>query len=542
MNRLNLLAAAFLLLNVCTAATAEIAPSAYLQEQIAALKAAAVKGVEKRAKLAQVMNDQIFSFGELGYQEFETSKYITGILEKNGFKVTRGIAGLPTGWIARWSNGTGGPVIALGSDIDCIPKASQKPGVVAHEPLVPGAPGHGEGHNSGQALNVVAAMALRDVMVQNHIAGTLVLWPGVAEELLGGKAYMVRDGVFSGIDATVFTHVGDILATSWGMRAGTGLVSVKYNFHGEAAHAAGAPWRGRSALDAVELMDIGWNFHREHVKPEQRSHRVIFNGGDQPNVVPPEAGVWYYFRQQTFADITSLYEAGNRIAAAAAMMTDTTVDHEVVGAAAPMHFNKPMAEAAQANIDTVGLPVWTDQEDAFARAVQKLVGAKEEGLAKKLKSLTPPPEKPESGPSDDIGDISWIMPTITLVYPSNIPGLPGHHWSNAISMATPIAHKGVVTGAKVMAMTVLDLLTKPALLADAKLYFKDVQNKDQHYISFLAKTDQPRIQQNAQIMAQFRPAMAKFYYDPARYPTYLDQLGVKWPPDVPKVPEVPERK
>jgi aminobenzoyl-glutamate utilization protein B len=511
-------------------ATSAMAAPAFTPDQIATFKAEAIKGVESRTKLAQVMNDQIFSFGELGYQEFETSKYITGVLEKNGFKIQRGVAGLPTGWTATWANGTGGPVIALGSDIDCIPKASQKPGVAAHDPIIPGAPGHGEGHNSGQALNVVAALALKDLMVREHINGTLVLWPGVAEELVGAKAYMVRDGVFNGVDATIFTHVDDNLFASWGQPSGTGLVSVKYSFHGEAAHAAGAPWRGRSALDAVELMDIGWNFHREHIKPEQRSHRVIFDGGDQPNVVPSEAGVWYYFRQQSFADIKSLYDAGNKIATAAAMMTDTTVDHAVVGAAAPQHFNRPMAEAAADNIRAVGLPTWTPEEHAFARSVQKLVGAKEEGLATKLTALKTPQEKPESGGSDDIGDISWIMPTITLRYPSNIPGLQGHHWSNAISMATPIAHKGVVAGSKVMAMTVIDLLTKPELLSSAKAYFKDVQNKDQHYISFLATTDKPQVEQNAQIMAKFRPEMTKFYYDPAKYPTYLDQLGIKWPP------------
>ena len=493
-------------------------------------KAAAVAGVEARAKLAQVMTDKIFSFGELGYQEVETSKYVTGVLEQNGFKVTRGVAGLPTGWTATWTNGTGGPVIALGSDIDCLPKASQKPGVAVREPLVPGAPGHGEGHNSGQALNVVAALAVKEIMQKEHISGTLVLWPGVAEELLGGKAYMVRDGVFKGVDVTIFTHVGDNLSVSWGQKNGTtGAVSVKYHFHGEASHAALAPWRGRSALDAVELMDIGWNYTREHLRPEQRSHRVISDGGDQPNVTPPEASVWYYLRQQSFAEIANMYESANRIADGAALMTKTTVDHELVGAAAPQHFNKPMAEAAAANMKLVGLPAWTPQEQAFARSVQKLIGAKETGLSTTLAGLQAPVEKPESGPSDDIGDIAWTMPTITVMYPANIPGLPGHNWVNAIAMATPVAHKGVVAGSKVVAMTLLDLLERPQLVAEAKAYFTNVQTKDQKYVSFLSATDQPKIQTNAQIMAQYRPAMEKLYYDPDKYPTYLDQLGVKWP-------------
>lgn len=512
------------------AMAAPAAPAkAWTSEEIAALKVRAVAGVDARAKLAQEMNDEIFSFGELAFQEVETSKYITGILEKNGFTIVRGVAGLPTGWTATWTNGTGGPVIAVGSDIDCIPKANQKPGVPRHEPLVPGAPGHGEGHNSGQALNVVSALAVKEIMEKEHISGTLMLWPGVAEELVAGKAYMVRDGVFKGVDATIFTHVGDNLTTTWGQPSGTGNVSVKYSFHGEAAHAAGAPWRGKSALDAVELMDIGWNFRREHLRPEQRSHYVITDGGDQPNVVPSEATVWYFFREQTFENIQKNFTLGNKMADAAAMMTDTTVDHIVVGTAAPQHFNRPMAEAAQKNIDKVGLPVWTPQEQAFAKAVQRNLGAKEEGLDTKLKGLEPPKEKPESGGSDDIGDISWIMPTITIRYPSNIPGLPGHHWANAISMATPVAHKGVVAGAKAEAMTLLDLMTTPQLLVEAKAYFKDVQNKDQHYIPMLTAADKPQIQINAETMAKFRPEMRKYYYDPKKYGTYLEQLGVKWP-------------
>ena len=497
---------------------------------IEALKARAVAGVEARAKLSQVMVDQLFSYGELGFQEFETSKYLTDLLEKSGFTIVRGVAGLPTAWTATWSHGTGGPVIALGSDIDCIPKANQKPGVPRHEPLIPGAPGHGEGHNSGQPLNIIAALAVKDIMEKENISGTLVLWPGVAEELLAGKAYMVRDGVFKGIDATLFTHVGSNLTTSWGLAIGTGLVSVKYSFHGEAAHAAFAPWRGRSALDSVELMDMGWNMRREHLRPEQRSHYVISDGGDQPNVVPSEATVWYYFREITFADIAKNYVLGNKMAQAAADMTDTTVEHHVVGSAAPRHYNRPLAEAAQANIAKIGLPSWTPDEQGFAKLVQRAVGAKEEGLDTKLRGIDPPSDRIESGGSDDIGDISWIMPTITVNYPSNVPGLPGHHWANAISMATPVAHKGVTAGSKVMAMTVLDLLSNPKLLVEAKTYFTDIQTKDQKYVPMLSADDKPQIAMNADTMARFRPEMRKYYYDSKKYPTYLDQLGIKWPP------------
>jgi aminobenzoyl-glutamate utilization protein B len=496
----------------------------------AALKARAIGGVEARTKMAQEITDSVFSFGELGFHEVETSRYLTALLEKEGFTVERGVAGMPTGWVARWTNGTGGPVIALGSDIDGIPKASQKPGIPWRDPLVPGGPGHGEGHNSGQAVNIVAALAVKELMQREKIPGTLMLWPGVAEELVAGKAFMVRDGVFKDVDAVLFTHVGDNLQTSWGKSTGTGLVSVQYTFQGETAHSAGAPWRGRSALDAVELMDMGWNMRREHLRPEQRSHYVITDGGDQPNVVPSVATVWYYFREQDFDRIRQNYTLGNDIADGAAKMTGTTVSHRVVGTAAPRHFNRPMAEAAWANIKAVGLPKWTEGEQAFAKLVQtNLKSEKKEGLATKLKPLEPPADAPKSGGSDDIGDISWILPTITINYPSNIPELPGHNWANAIAMATPIAHKGVVAGAKVIAMTTIDLLTQPKLRRAARDYFVNVQTKDQKYVPMISAEDKPALEINSEIMARYAPELRKFYYDPARYPTYLDQLGIKFP-------------
>src|SRR5436190_9286831 len=363
--------------------------------RIERFKAAVVEGVEARRKLAQVMNDTVFSFGELAYQEFETSKYLTDILEKNGFAVERDIAGMPTAWVARW--GSGHPVIALGSDIDCLPKANQKPGVAYREPLVEGAPGHGEGHNSGQAVNIVAALAVKDLMEREKLSGTLVIWPGVAEELLGGKAFFVRAGMFKDVDVVLFTHVSDEFSTSWGQPTGTGMISVEYTFEGESAHAAARPWRGRNALRAVELMNIGWDFRREQLRPEQRSHYVITNGGDQPNVIPPVASVWYFIREMDFENIKRNYEIANKIADAAATMTDTKVTRKVIGTAAPRHFNKPVAEALQGNIEKVGMPKWTGEEQAFAKAVQKLSQGKEDGLTTASRKLRTPEEKPESG-------------------------------------------------------------------------------------------------------------------------------------------------
>lgn len=493
-------------------------------------KTEVVRGVEARAKLSQVINDTLFSFAELGFHERETERYLTSLLEREGFAIERNVAGMPSGWTARWTNGQGGPVIALGSDIDGIPKASQTPGVPWRQPMVEGAPGHGEGHNSGQAMNIVAALAVKDWMVRTRTPGTLLIWPGVAEEQLGGKAYFVRDGVFRNVDAVIFSHVASQLSTSWGQPSGTGMVSVEYSFKGESAHSAGAPWRGRSALDGVIAMANGWEMRREHLRPEQRSHYVISDGGDQPNVVPSEARIWFYLREQSFDAISNMLKTADEIADGAAKMTSTSVERRLLGSAAIQHFNRPMAEAAQANIKEVGMPRWDADDQAFARAVQaNLEATARDGLETKLAEPAPPPKEPRSGGSDDIGDVSWTVPTITIRYPANIPGLPGHNWSNAIAMATPIAHKGVQAGAKVMAMTVVDLLTQPKLLAEAKAYFRDVQTKDQKYVPMLTKADAPATWLNTDIMAKYKPDLQKYYYDPDRYRTYLEQLGIKWP-------------
>jgi len=366
-------------------AAATVAPD---EPRVAAMKTAAAADIDAMKTFTQQMVDSVFSFGELGFQEFETNRYLIEILRKNGFAVEEGVAGIPTAFIGTW--GSGKPVIALGSDIDGIPQASQKPGVAYHDPIIDGAPGHGEGHNSGVPLNITAALAVKKIMERDKLPGTLRIWSGTAEELVGAKAYFIRAGLFKDVDVALFAHVDDTMAVSWGDKPNmTGLVSVLYSFRGETAHAAGSPWRGRSALDAVELMDIGWNFRREHLPLEQRSHYVITDGGDQPNVVPRTAAVWYYFRQTTYPKIKELWAVGDSIAKGAAMMTGTELlPTRVLGSAWPQHFNKAVAEAAFANIQRVGMPEWTDADQTLAKAVQKEVGARETGL------LAKPPETP----------------------------------------------------------------------------------------------------------------------------------------------------
>jgi aminobenzoyl-glutamate utilization protein B len=499
-----------------------------VEQRLDRLHQEATEAVDARRKQVQVLVDSIFSFAELGFQEVETSALLTGILREHGFAIEEGVSGIPTAWFARW--GSGEPVIALGSDLDCIPKASQKPGVAYHDPLVEGGPGHGEGHNSGQAVNVTAALVVQEIMKREGLPGTLVLWPGVAEELVASKAWFVRDGWFDDVDVVLFTHVSNDFSVSWGNPRGTGLVSVEYTFSGEAAHSAGRPWRGRSALDAVELMNLGWNVRREHLRPVQRSHYVITDGGDQPNVVPSTASVWYYFRELAYPEIVRMREIGDRVAQGAALMTDTEVGARVLGAAWPRHFNKVVAEVVQRHIEAVGMPEWSEADQALARAVQEELGSEErDGLKTAVEPLKEPPETPESGGSDDIGDVSWKAPTVTLAFPANIPDLPGHHWANAIAMATPIAHKGATAGAMVVARSVLDFLLRPELVEQAWTYYREVQTKEQQYQPLISADDPPPIHLNRTTMETFRELQRPYYYDPSRFDTYLEQLGIEYP-------------
>ncbi len=488
-----------------------------------ALRQEAQERVEARAKLVQQITDSIFSFAELGYQEHETAAYLTDILRSNGFSVERNVAGMPTAYVAEW--GSGKPVIGFMADIDGLPETSQKPGVAFHDPLIAGGPGHGEGHNAGQALQVAAVLAVKETLEKHNLPGTIRVYPGIAEELLGSRTYMAREGLFQDLDAMLSCHVSNAFSTNWGVR-GLALVSTQFTFHGVSAHGAGSPWRGRSALDAVELMNVGWNYRREHLRLAQRSHYSIPNGGNQPNVVPSEATVWYFFRELDYPHVKDLHAIGQRMAQAAAMMTDTEVTERVIGAAWQGDFNKPLAELLQANIERVGMPQWSDADMKLAKAVQKLMDAEETGLRTEVSPLDGPAET--SSGSDDIAEVSWNVPTINLRYPSNIPGAVGHHWSSGIAMATPIAHKGAVAGAKAQAMTAIEIFTDPAVLAAAREYFAE-QTKDVKWESLIPADIDPPAHFNAEKMQRYKPELEKLRYDPSKYDTYLEQLGIEYP-------------
>jgi len=281
------------------------------------------------------------------------------------------------------------------------------------------------------------------------------------------------------------------------------------------------------------MMGTGWEYQREHNELPTRSHYVIRDGGDQPNVVPSTASIWFYFRERDYPRTKALFERGKQIAQGAALMANVSLDTVMmIGSGWSGHFNKPIAETTFENIKRVGMPVWDSADVAMAKALQKELGVREIGLttATTMNVGTPVPESQRmGGGSDDIGDVSWNVPTVTLRFPSNIPGPPGHNWANAIVMATPIAHKGAYAGAKVQALTMLDLLLKPQVVTDAWTYFREVQTKETKYIPFISATDQPPIYLNAEIMARYKPELQKYYYDPKKYKTYLEQLGIAYP-------------
>jgi aminobenzoyl-glutamate utilization protein B len=349
---------------------------------------------------------------------------------------------------------------------------------------------------------------------------------------VASRTYMVNAGLFEGMDVMLSTHISSGMSTRYGI-SGSGLVSTMFNFHGQSAHGAGSPWDGRSALDAVELMNTGWNFRREHLRIQQRSHYIISNGGSQPNVVPSEASVWYYFRELDYDRIKDLHEIGQTIAAGAAMMTNTEVEERILGAAWPSNMNKVLAEVMHDNITFVGLPEWSEDDHQMARAAQRAMGSRESGLPTRIADTLREASQGTGGGSDDIAEVSWNIPTVRLRYPGNIPGMTGHHWSSGIAMATPIAHKGANRGAQVIAMTAIDLVTHPETVQEAWTYHEEVTTEDRQWESLIPLDLPAPTFLNLEKMERFRPLLEPLRYDPTRFDTYLEQLGVSYPAPMP---------
>jgi aminobenzoyl-glutamate utilization protein B len=467
-------------------------------------KRVAVDVVDRNAAQIATVGDVLYYFGEPGMQEYESSKYLKTTLEQIGFKVEVGGAGLPTNVWATW--GSGKPVIAIATEMDSLPEGSQTPGSIPRKPLVEGAPGHMEGHNLMAAAAVGAAHAVKRAMEQFKLPGTVVLSIGPAEEQLMSRPYLVRDGYFKDVDAAVITHVGDRFGTDYGL-LNYALIGAKFTFRGRTAHGGVNPWDGKDAVDAVVLMDIGMDKLREHLRPTYRAHRTITHGGVQPNIIPEMGQIWWFVRDATGPWAKENFDKLVNIGKGAALMTGTTMEMEPYGAAWPSLGNKAIAEAVQKNIDMVGMPKWTEEENNFAKELQKSMGQKDIGLSEKPAPLV---TGRQGSSSNDIGDITWVVPTGTIRFPAVVPGIQAHHWSAGITPTMSIGHKGAVVGAKAIAASVLDLLTSPELLGAAKKQFEQ-DTKETKYFSLLPEGAKPPVDLNKEMMEKYRPAMTKYY-------------------------------
>ena len=467
-------------------------------------KETAFAAIERNKSEIAKVGDTIYSFAEIGMQEFETGALCSRLLKDMGYAVQTGISGIPTAILA--SYGSGKPVIAIHVEYDALPAGSQEAGVTERREIVKGAPGHAEGHNTNAALWIGAAFAIKEAIDKHKLPGTIKLFSAPGEEQGISRPYFVRDGYFKDVDAAFHAHVGSELSTSYGLRQ-YAVMSVEYEFFGKTAHAASSPWTGVSAADAAKLMDIGWDVLREHLPPSQRSHSVIVQGGIQPNVVPDYAKIWFYFRESTYEGAKDLYDRARKIAEGAALMTGATWGEKVLSACWPTRDNQTMAEAVQSNIELVGMPQWTEEEQELARRIQKAAGVKEKGLSTRQSQLRP---AEQSASSNDSGDITWTVPHGRVTFPANVPGVPFHHWAAGIAEATSIAHKGTVAGAKVMAGSVVDLLTRPELLAAAMRSFKQ-EVEGSTYRSLLPADLKPPVGMNAEEMAQYRELLKPHY-------------------------------
>ena len=455
--------------------------------------------VEKFGHIA----DSIWSFAELGMQEFRSSSILIRALEREGFSVEKNVAGIPTCFVATW--GSGKPVIGILGEFDALPMISQKPLTPYQSPLIKGGPGHGCGHNTMGTAGIAAAIAVKRSMEQNNIRGTIKFFGSPAEETVISRPYMVRAGVFRDIDAVIDNHAATNFGTGYGVN-GNAVISAIFTFKGKTAHSAGAPWSGRSALDGVELMDVATNFLREHLFYTYRMHYVITEGGEAPNVVPDKASVWYYIRN-TDERIEDMYKRVVDCAKGAAIATGTTLDTiTILTGVHQRHGNKGMAETIQRNIELVGLPQWTDNENAFAKALQKELKEKETGYPTEIKGLQKPATQQVGGGSSDVGEVTLIAPCATLNFPGGVPGMIAHHWSTVTSFYGSAAWKGLNAGAKVMAGTALDLMTKPKLLEEIKNEFTEY-SKTHPYKSFLPEGAQPPLNLNRELMEKFRDAL-----------------------------------
>lgn len=446
------------------------------------------------------ISDAIWGYAEPGLEEYRSAELLSDTLARAGFEVDRGVAGMPTAFVATWKCGTGRPVIGLTAEYDALPGLSQKAGRPQKEPLIEGAPGHGCGHNTMAAMQGLTAVALKKTIAANRMNATLKYFGCPAEELGVSRPYMIRAGLFKNVDVVIDCHADFQFKSTYGM-LGTALHSALFTFEGKASHAGWKPWLGRSAADAVELMHAGTERMREHLPPTNRIHWVTTFAGDSPNTVPQKATTWYFIRdldENLEMAVKWVYDC----AQGAALMTQTGYKVKFLSAIHQRFYNQALAAQLYQNIKAVGKPRYTENEKAFVLALQKAAGFEPAGMDYPLSLVNAEADEFRAS-SSDVGDVCLVVPTGKISIPVWVPGTRAHSWTATATGATSIAHKGISAAAKAVALTVYDLLSEKRLLEKIRSEFKRLKSR-RPYKPFLPPEAEPPCGFYADLMDKYR--------------------------------------
>ncbi|GAB4139341.1 MAG: M20 family metallopeptidase [Planctomycetaceae bacterium] len=479
---------------LCGIAGALLTESAFAQNgetsPVKAARQTALKHVDSIQSTILAVNRSIWDFAEVGLQETKSSALLVSKLKDAGFQVKTGVAHMPTAFVA--SYGQGHPIIGILAEYDALPGMSQKVSPL-REPVKSGRPGHACGHSGLGSGALGAVLAVKKAMETHKLKGTIRLYGTPAEETAIGKVYMLLNGQFRDLDICLHWHPSSQNGAWSG--SSKALVSVKFTFDGTAAHAAASPHSGRSALDAVELMNVGVNYMREHVKEDARFHYVITNGGGAPNVVPPKATVWYFIRADRHEDVEKYFNWIRDIGKGAALMTRTKMSLHIDTDCHELIPNTPLSELMVANLKSVGAPKFTEKDKQFARRLQQpLIDQFGSKFPLAVDERILPLERtsvPSKG-STDVGDISWYVPTGGIRTSCLVANSPGHSWQNVSCIASPIGEKGILYASKVLAVSAIDLLGSPELIAAAKADWKQ-RMKNRKYTSLVPKGQKPPV-------------------------------------------------
>ena len=457
--------------------------------KFAADKKEAAATIDRNAATMTKLSDQIWGFAETALRETQSSKALADWAEANGFKVTRNVAGMPTAFVAEY--GSGRPIIGIMGEFDALPGISQK-AQPTKEALLAGAPGHGCGHNLFGVASLGAASAIKDLISSGRLKGTVRFFGTPAEESVGGKIYMLRDGVMNGVDVMLAWHPGD--ETQSDTKSSQALVDVIVEFRGRAAHAAFDPWNGRSAVDGLEIFTHAVNMMREHIRPSSRMHYAILDGGKVPNVVPEYAKLWIWLRDNDRAEVDRLLGRLRQIAQGAALAADVESTVTVQSGDWNMLVNMAGQRAAWENMNWLGPIAFTADEQAFARTIQKETGVAEKGLATEVKPFDANPGPPEGG-STDVADVSWNVPTIHISVATAPLAAPWHAWPVVACGGMSIGHKGMLWASKALAATMVDLYRDPKLVQSIRQEF-DRSTQDVKYTPYIPAGPAPVPAQN----------------------------------------------